>query len=153
MWRVSKTKRPNPLRNYDATDRELISVLRKDGRAPIAKLAEILNVSRGTVQNRLDRLLESGALLGFTIRVREDFDPDSVRAIMMIEVAGKSTSQVIRRLRGIPELQRIHTTNGSWDLVTEIQAVSLGEFDRVLRDVRETDGVLNSQTSILLSSS
>jgi len=141
-----------PLRNYDATDRELIAVLRKDGRAPIAKLAEILNVSRGTVQNRLDRLLESGALLGFTIRVREDFDPDSVRAVMMIEVAGKSTSQVIRRLRGIPELQKIHTTNGSWDLVTEILATSLGEFDRVLRDVRETSGVLNSQTSILLSS-
>jgi len=152
MWGMSKDKRPNPLRNYDATDRELIAVLRKDGRAPIAKLAEILNVSRGTVQNRLDRLLASGALLGFTIRVREDFDPDSVRAVMMIEVAGKSTSQVIRRLRGIPELQKIHTTNGSWDLVTEIQAVSLGEFDRVLRDVRETDGVLNSQTSILLSS-
>ncbi len=152
MWRMSKDKRPNPLRNYDATDRELIAVLRKDGRAPIAKLAEILNVSRGTVQNRLDRLLESGALLGFTIRVREDFDPDSVRAVMMIEVAGKSTSQVIRRLRGIPELQKIHTTNGSWDLVTEILATSLGEFDRVLRDVRETSGVLNSQTSILLSS-
>jgi len=95
MWRMSKDKRPNPLRNYDATDRELIAVLR---------------------QNRLDRLLESGALLGFTIRVREDFDPDSVRAVMMIEVAGKSTSQVIRRLRGIPELQKIHTTNGSWDL-------------------------------------
>jgi len=57
---------------------------------------------------------------------------------MMIEVAGKSTSQVIRRLRGIPELQKIHTTNGSWDLVTEILATSLGEFDRVLRDVRET---------------
>jgi len=36
MWRMSKDKRPNPLRNYDATDRELIAVLRKDGRAPIA---------------------------------------------------------------------------------------------------------------------
>jgi len=151
MWRMSKDKRPNPLRNYDATDRELIAVLRKDGRAPIAKLAEILNVSRGTVQNRLDRLLESGALLGFTIRVREDFDPDSVRAVMMIEVAGKSTSQVIRRLRGIPELQKIHTTNGSWDLVTEILATSLGEFDRVLRDVRETSGVLNSLATFLKS--
>lgn len=142
----------NPLRHYDKLDRELIAILRKDGRAPIAKLAEILNVSRGTVQNRVDRLLESGAVLGFTIRVREEFNKDSVRAIMLIEVAGKNTSQVIRRLRGIPELDRIHTTNGAWDLVSEIRADNLAEFDRVLRDVRGVDGILNSETSILLSS-
>ena len=137
---------------YDQLDRELIAVLRKDGRAPLSKLAEILGVSRGTVQNRLDRLLESGTLLGFTIRVREDSEPDSVRAIMMIEVAGKSTTEVIRKLRGLPELQALHTTNGNWDLVAEIQASSLPDFDRVLRIVRTIDGVLNSQTSILLSS-
>jgi len=69
----------------------------------------------------------------------------------MIEVVGRSTSQVIQKLRGMPELQVLHTTNGAWDLVAEIQTSSLSEFDRVLRDVRMIDGVLNSETSILLS--
>ncbi len=137
---------------YDALDRELIALLRRDGRAPLSKLAQILGVSRGTVQNRLDRLLASGALLGFTIRAREEAEPGAVRAIMMVEVAGKSTSQVIKRLRGLPELQKLHTTNGSWDLVAEVTAASLADFDRVLREVRMIDGVLNSETSILLSS-
>lgn len=148
---MQKDPNPNPLLTFDATDRELIAVLKRDARTPISVLAEILNISRGTVQNRLDRLLESGALLGFTIRVREDFDPNSLRAIMMVEVAGKSTSQVIQRLRRLPEIERIHTTNGGWDLVAELSVSNLREFDRVLRDVRETDGVLNSETSILLS--
>lgn len=137
---------------YDSLDRELIGLLRNDGRAPLSKLAEILQVSRGTVQNRLDRLLDSGALLGFTVRVREDYEPDAIRAIMMIEVVGKSTTEVIRRLRGMPELQTLHTTNGSWDLVAEVQTASLGDFDRILREVRTIDGVLNSETSLLLSS-
>ena len=79
-------------------------------------------------------------------------DWDAIRAIMLIEVVGKSTSQVIRSLRGLPELTTIHTTNGNWDLIAEIQTASLSEFDRVLRDVRVIDGVLNSETSILLSS-
>ena len=136
---------------YDRLDRELIALLRNDARAPLSKLADILHVSRGTVQNRLDRLLASGTLLGFTIRVREDYAPDTIRAIMMIEVVGKSTTEVIRRLRGLPELQTLHTTNGSWDLVAEIQTSGLGEFDRILRDVRSIDGVLNSETSLLLS--
>ena len=137
---------------YDNLDRQIIALLRNDGRASLSKLADTLNVSRGTVQNRLERLQTSGILLGFTVRVREESDLDSIRAFMMIEVVGKSTTQVIRALGGLTELIALHSTNGAWNLVAEIQASSLAVFDRVLRDVREIDGVLNSETSILLSS-
>jgi len=137
---------------FDALDRELIAILREDGRAPISKLATILNVSRATVQHRLDRLVDSGAVLGFTVRAREDLGPDGVRAIMMIEVQGQSTTQVIRKLRGLPELRQLHSTNGKWDLVAQLSAESLTDFDRILREVRSVDGITNSETSILLSS-
>ncbi len=142
---------PTNTHTYDNLDRELISLLRKDGRASLTHLAEKLKVSRGTVQNRLDRLQASGVLLGFTVRIREDQGLDTIRAIMMIEVVGKSASQVIRELRGFPELVALHSTNGAWDLVAEIQTSSLAEFDRVLGSVRIIDGVLNSETSILLT--
>lgn len=137
---------------FDALDHQLIAILRQDGRAPLSKLAEILGVSRGTVQARLDRLIDSGAVLGFTIRVREDHEDGAIRAIMLIEVVGKSTTAVIKQLRGLPELHSLHTTNGAWDLIAEIRATSLPDFDRVLRQVRTIDGVLNSETSIMLSS-
>jgi DNA-binding Lrp family transcriptional regulator len=136
----------------DDLDRALIGILRRDGRAPLSTIAKALSVSRATVQTRLDRLIESGAVLGFTVRVRQDQEGSAVRAIMSIEVAGKSTSAVIQSLHAIPELQSLHTTNGAWDLIAEIHADNLQDFDRVLRLVRETEGVSNSETSILLSS-
>lgn len=136
----------------DDLDRRIIAHLRSDGRAPLAKLAAALGVARGTVQNRIDRLLATGTVLGFTIRMREDYDDLTVRAVMMIEVVGKSTTQVVQRLRGIPEIRRLHTTNGNWDLVADIQTANLPDFDRVLREVRMIDGVANSETSLLLSS-
>ncbi|TDX82082.1 DNA-binding Lrp family transcriptional regulator [Neorhizobium sp. R1-B] len=136
----------------DDLDRRIIAHLRADGRASLSRLSKALGVARGTVQNRLDRLMETGTLLGFTVRVREDYDAQSVRAVMMIEVVGKSTTQVIRRLRGIAEIYSLHTTNGNWDLVANIRASSLSDFDRVLREVRMIDGVSNSETSLLLSS-
>lgn len=136
----------------DGLDREIIAHLRVDGRASLAKLAEAVGVARGTVQNRLDRLVATGTLLGFTVRVREDYDDHAVHAIMLIEVIGKSTTQVIRKLRGLPEIHTLHTTNGNWDLVANIHARNLAEFDRVLREVRMVDGVANSETSLLLSS-
>ncbi|MAD08716.1 MAG: AsnC family transcriptional regulator [Gammaproteobacteria bacterium] len=137
--------------SYDSIDRDLISLLRTDGRASISTLAKALKVSRGTVQNRLDRLLATGAIIGFTIRASASIDDGAIRAIMLIEITGKSTADIIRKLRGLPELQKVHTTNGSWDLVAEIQASSLADFDNVLREVRLIDGIANSETSILLS--
>jgi DNA-binding Lrp family transcriptional regulator len=137
--------------SYDSLDRSLISMLRTDARASISALAQALKVSRGTVQNRLDRLIATEAIIGFTIRASASVDDGAIRAIMLIEVTGKSTSQIISKLRGLPELQKVHTTNGAWDLVAEIQASSLADFDQVLREVRLIDGIANSETSILLS--
>ncbi|AFL50025.1 DNA-binding Lrp family transcriptional regulator [Sinorhizobium fredii] len=148
------TSRATGIAKYtpDDLDRRIIAHLRVDGRASLSKLSDALGVARGTVQNRLDRLTETGTLMGFTVRIREDYDLNTVQAVMMIEVVGKSTTQVIRKLRGIPEIHSLHTTNGNWDLVANIRAANLSEFDRILREVRMIDGVANSETSLLLSS-
>jgi DNA-binding Lrp family transcriptional regulator len=143
----------NPAKHiFDDLDRKIIGHLRVDGRAPLNKIADALGVSRGTVQNRLDRLLASGAVLGFSVRVREDYESNLVRAIMLVEVVGRSTTQVIKRLRGFPAIEAVHTTNGNWDLIVEIRANSLSDFDMLLREIRMIEGVLNSETSIMLSS-
>ncbi len=71
---------------------------------------------------------------------------------MLIAVEGRSTDQVIRGLRGIPEIGALHTTNGQWDLVAEIICESLGAFDAVLGIIRGIEGIRDSETSILLSS-
>ena len=136
----------------DDLDQRLIAALRIDGRAAVSKLALELKVSRATVENRMNRLLERGVLLGFTVRLPDAQWAEGVRAVMSIEVVGKSTTAVIKSLRGIPDITALHTTNGAWDLIAEIRTANLQAFDRVLRVIRNIDGVLNSETSILLSS-
>jgi DNA-binding Lrp family transcriptional regulator len=134
----------------DSTDRRLIAELRQDGRAPMARIAGRLGISRATAEKRVARMIESGTILGFTVRAREE--SSAIRAVMMIEVAGRTTGAVVRHLKELPELHTLHTTNGGWDLVAEICVESLADLDRVLREVRLIDGVLNSETSLLLSS-
>lgn len=135
----------------DDLDRRLLALLREDGRASAAALAERLKVSRGTVQNRIDRLQRSGLLVGFTIKLRNELDNSGIRAITMIELRGGASDAVIAALRQIPEAVRVHTTNGRWDLVVEIHTETLGEFDRVLRELRALKGVANSESNLLLA--
>lgn len=132
-------------------DRRLIAALRKDGRAPISALAKELGVARATVTSRIDKLTTSGVIQGFSVLVRQDADAQ-VRAISLIEVAGTNTDGVVDQLRGLPELRGLHTTNGAWDLVVEIACEDLPGVDAALRRIRSIKGVLNSETSLLLSS-
>jgi DNA-binding Lrp family transcriptional regulator len=136
----------------DDLDRRLIAELRTNGRAAVASLAQTLGVTRATVNNRLARLVASGTVLGFTVRIREEAETDVIRAIALIEVEGRSTDDVIRKLRGFPQVQALHSTNGGWDLVADLRTDTLMAFDRLLGRIRSIDGVVNSETSILLSS-
>ena len=85
----------------DDLDRQLISLLRANGRESVVNLAKRLGVTRATVNARLDRLVENGVIVGFSVRVRDPADASVVRAIMLIAVEGRSTPEVIRNLRGV----------------------------------------------------
>lgn len=135
----------------DDTDTRLLSLLRQDGRAALSNLAATLGVSRATVKARIDRLEERGVILGFTVVLKGDAGAPAVRAIMMIEVEGKAGEPVIRRLRGMPEVRELHSTNGRWDIAAELTADSLETFDALLNRIRAIDGVASSETNILLA--
>jgi DNA-binding Lrp family transcriptional regulator len=131
------------------TDRRLIAALRDNARASVTELAHLAGVSRTTVKTRVDALVSEGRIKRFTIETDADHH-DMVRAITMIELQGSMSRTVTRNLRMIPEVSSVFSTNGAWDLVLEIRAESLQHFDRVLREIREVKGVLNSETSLLL---
>ena len=135
----------------DDTDRRLIGLLRENARLPVATLARRLKVSRGTVQNCINRLAAEGAITGFTVRLKPDAEPQRVRAITMVAVDGEHANAVLKLLRNIPEVQALHTTNGRWDIVIELGVESLEAFDQALQRIRLIKGISSSETSLLLS--
>jgi DNA-binding Lrp family transcriptional regulator len=135
----------------DATDRKLIALLRADSRTPVATLARALKVSRGTVQNRIDRMLSQGEILGFTVRVQPEAESQRVRAIMAIAVEGEKSGAVLKALRGFPEIEAVHMTNGRWDMLAELSTESLADFSRMLDEVRLIEGISATETSLLLT--
>jgi len=139
------------LHSLDDTDRQLLALLRDNARLPIAHLAKVLRVSRGTVQNRIDRMQAQGVIVGYTVRLRPEAEEQRVRGWMSIAVEGNRAAQVLSALRGEPAVQSLHTTNGRWDVVAEVRADDLSAFDRVLTRIRTIDGIGATETSILLS--
>lgn len=136
----------------DATDQQLISLLRKDARTSVATLAHKLGVSRGTVSNRITKLEDLGIIVGYTVRLRPDAQPTEIGAWMSVAVEGNETRSVIASLLGEPGVEALHDTNGRWDLLAEIRAQTMTELSQVLERIRLIKGIANTETSIQLAS-
>jgi DNA-binding Lrp family transcriptional regulator len=135
----------------DDTDRALISTLRHDARASLSDLATNLGVSRTTIRSRIERLQRSGEIVGFSVVLKGDAARVPVRGLMMLGIEGRGTDRILRQLNGLSAVRTSHTTNGRWDIIVEIGAETLEEFDRVLSQIRRMDGIVSSETSLLLS--
>jgi DNA-binding Lrp family transcriptional regulator len=134
----------------DATDQQLLSLLRKDARTSVATLATKLGVSRGTVSNRITKLEDAGTIVGYTVRLRPDAQPNEIRAWMSVAVEGNETRSVIGSLLGEPGVATLHDTNGRWDLLAELRAANLSELSQVLERIRLVRGISSTETSIHL---
>ncbi|WP_346912032.1 Lrp/AsnC family transcriptional regulator [uncultured Roseibium sp.] len=135
----------------DDLDLQLISALRSDGRRSVSDLAKDLKISRATVRARMERLQESGEILGFTAVLRDDWRDLPIRAVMLVEVAGRNAEPVVRALTALTEVRAIHSTNGKWDLVLDIATRDLAAFDDVLNRIRLIEGIAGSESNLLLS--
>ena len=135
----------------DDLDNKLIALLRHDARMPIATIAMTLNISRATAKARIDRLVNTGVIAGFTIITGSPSDDKSIHAITLVEIGGRSTEAVVKSMMGMPQVRSLHTTNGKWDLIAELETSDLIEFDDVLRRIRLIEGVSLTETNIMLA--
>jgi len=136
----------------DETDHALIALLRRDARMSLSVLAQRLDVSRGTVSNRLRRLEDQGVIVGYTVQLRPEAQAERIRAWMGVRVDGNQTRAVVASLLGEPGVHALHDTNGRWDLLAELRVDSMPELSTVLERVRLIKGIAHTETSILLSS-
>ena len=135
----------------DDADLRLIAELRRDGRAALSDLAERLGLSRATVRARMERLALRGEIAGYTVVTRADVTSAPVRGLMMIGIEGRGGEKIMTRLGGVPAVTAVHSTNGKWDLIVELATQTLLELDEVIHRIRNIEGVMTSETNLLLS--
>lgn len=135
----------------DDLDHKLLHLLTKDARASVTDLAAALNVSRGTVQNRIDRLRHTKVIHRFTVELGQSEEDHQISAFTLIRLRADDARLALAALRRIAAITDIHTLSGNFDLVAELRTSSLKRLDRVLDDIRALPDVAETQSHIRLS--
>lgn len=117
----------------------------------VAVLARRLKVARSTVQARLERLENSGAIAGYTLRLGESAHSARIRATVLLAIEPRSLPSILSRLRVLSQVERIHTISGRADLLLQLAAETTAELDDVLDRIGGFDGVRSSESLIHLS--
>lgn len=132
-------------------DDQLLALLADNARAPVAELARRLNLSRTTVQARIERLERNGTIEGYTLRRSVAAELGMVRAHVLITVKPKQTAPTVAALRSMAELRSLHSVSGEVDLIAVVAAGSVDALDAVLDRIGLLDGVERTQTSVILA--
>jgi DNA-binding Lrp family transcriptional regulator len=134
----------------DTLDQNLLGLLRADARMSVATLAKKLDVSRGTIDNRIQKLEERGIIRGYTVRLRPEVETEDIVAWMSIAVEGHETRKIVSLLMGEPAVAGLHDTNGRWDLLAELRVPTIDQLSEVLDRLRTLKGIAATETSIHL---
>ncbi len=135
----------------DDTDRALLGLLRENARASTAELARRLELSRTTVQSRIERLERRRAIAGYTVVVADEVEAGLVRAHVLITLAPRASGVIEAALRKIVQVRVLHSVSGPFDLIAIVAAASIGELDALIDRIGRLEGVERTTSAIVLS--
>ncbi|HAO58575.1 MAG TPA: AsnC family transcriptional regulator [Alphaproteobacteria bacterium] len=133
-------------------DNQIIALLKRNARMLVTQMARELGVSRVTIDAHIKKMETSGVISGYTVKLGTEEFRHKVSGWILISVQANKEEHAIEKMIGTPEITRLHTTNGKWDLAAEIQVPTLEHFDAVISKLRQIDGITETDTSLLLSS-
>ena len=108
----------------DKLNQQIIDLLELDGRLPFKEIANTLDISEGTVRNRVNRMKDAGVLQikALVDRSAINYSTDSMLGIKV--ASSSSPSLVAKRLESCNDIVFIMWVTGRYDLLVEIASES-----------------------------
>ena len=139
----------------DTLDKKILSILSKNARIPFKDVAEACGVSRAAIHQRVQHLMENGAITGSGF----DVNPKSLNYSACPYVGlnlerGSMYKDVVKRLIGIPEIVECHFTTGPYTMLLKLYAKDNEQLmDLLNNQLQSIPGVVSTETLISLEQS
>ncbi|HEV7789858.1 MAG TPA: Lrp/AsnC family transcriptional regulator [Pseudonocardia sp.] len=136
----------------DDIDRQVVGCLLRDGRATFAEIGAQVGLSAPAAKRRVDRLVASGAIRGFTAVIDPAALGWTTEAYVELYCRGTVSPQDLRRsLEHVPEVVSACTVTGSADALLQMLATDITQLEQAMERVREEPNVDHTESVIVLS--
>ena len=143
------------MEKIDNLDKKILNILSKNARIPFKDVAAECGVSRAAIHQRVQHLIENGAIVGSGF----DINPKSLGYSTCTYVGitlerGSMYRDVVERLHHIPEVVECHFTTGPYTMLVKLYARDNEQLMQLLTgQLQDIHGVVATETLISLEQS
>ena len=139
------------MHSLDATDYQLIELLRGDARQRLSDLGAQVNLSVSAVKRRIDRLEAAGVITGYRAVMDQSKLGRHLEAFTELTFAcDTKVADISAVAETLPEVQAVFTTAGDPDALVWIRVKDVADLTRVIDLLRRSPGVTCTKTLMVL---
>ena len=135
----------------DETERKIIHVLQKDGRASLRKISEEVAVSLGTVSNRVNRMEGSGIITGYSVRLDPEKVGWSLNVVIGLRIEKGRLIEIQEKISRDYRVCGVYDVTGDYDSMVIARAKDREDLDDLIKNVMSVDGIERSLTQLVLN--
>ncbi|HEX2435642.1 MAG TPA: Lrp/AsnC family transcriptional regulator [Solirubrobacterales bacterium] len=136
----------------DAIDQRIVALMREDARRSFSDIGSRVSLSAPAVKRRVDRLERDGVIKGYTATVDHAAFGWNAHAFVELFCEGRMSGTEVRdAVMAHPEVEAAYTVAGAPSAIVHVRAEDNKHLEQALERIRETDGVLRTQTQVVLS--
>ncbi len=140
------------MEGLDATDELILAELAQDARATYAEIGQRVNLSAPAVKRRVDRMLNTGVIRGFTTVVDRSALGWETEAYVQVFRHGTIAPDELRQAWvDIPEVISAATVTGTADAILHVLARDMRHLEEALERIRSAADVERSESIVVLT--
>ena len=134
----------------DETDKKIVTILKEDGRAGYITIGKEIGLSEGAVRKRIKALTDTGVIRKFTAKIAA---AEGAEAIALLSANPSfPTQEVSKRIQEIPNVDTVYEVTGEYDIVAIISGMNVVEVNDCVEKIRHVEGIMKTNTMIVLRS-
>ncbi|NLE04773.1 MAG: Lrp/AsnC family transcriptional regulator [Crenarchaeota archaeon] len=134
----------------DDKDKIILKILKENGRAGYVEIGKQSELSEGAVRKRIQTLKEIGIIRKFTVQIGIT---EGTQAIILLETnPAFPTQEVSNKIQEIPNVETIYEVTGEYDIVAVVSGINVNEVNECIEKIRRTEGIMKTNTMIILRS-
>ncbi len=119
----------------DSLDKKILSILTKDARTPFLEIARDCNVSGAAIHQRIQKLKDSGVIVGSQFNISAKNVGYSTCAFIGLQVNLTSTrthQEVFNKIMLIPEIVECHHVTGNYSLMAKVYTYNNEHLKKII---------------------
>ncbi|MFK0298262.1 Lrp/AsnC family transcriptional regulator [Brevundimonas sp. NPDC090276] len=130
--------------DIDPTNAKILALLRADARMSVSAIGKSVHLSRQAVQDRINRMEQSGVIRGYRAEVSEA--AGSVQAVLTVKIADRPCAPALEWLAALSGVTSVMSVSGDSDAVALVSLPSLDALSQ-LNDAVATSPLISAKQS------